>query len=249
MAAAGPDAAPKRRHKVTWNADAIQDSLLEAEKSLLSRLTELAEGQKLDISGMPAEDVPLELAKRLASSQEALALRRSHRRAGVSFLNIWKTGGMEGWAVDIRLAALDSDSDGLLDDETVSAYFAMGEKIVTACESFATNNGVVAALMISVLLPVTIDFFIQYDDIFPNETVRRSLENDPNASDVLKVLVLDGRYGGWDSVDVSFYFNAVAFCLLNVATLLSILLMGASAYAVQRASIARALPSERTAPT
>ena len=225
-----PSPRSQQGRKVAWNAETIQKSLLDAEKSLLNKLMQLENQQTRKVS-LEEREIPNELAKQLRHFQGDFngILERRSKKMCISFMDLWKSGGMESWAVDIRLAALDNDGSGLLDDDTVKDYLAMGENIVKACEDFATNNGVVGALMISVLLPVTIQFFIDYDDIFADETTLRALEAHPNASDVLQALALDGRYGGWESVDVSFYLSAVAFGLFNVATILAIVLVGSSA--------------------
>jgi len=214
-----------------WNPEAIRSSLLEAETSLLERLKILApdECKHLPKEAPDPEKVPSLLAAQLLNVQDAL---QKAKAPSASLLSLWKRGGHEGWAVDIRLAALDSDSDGILDDQTIENYMQIGARVVDATKDFATNNGVVGALMVSVLLPVSVQMILDYDSVFNDESSELLLaeqERVAGAAPVVQLATLNGRYGGYANLDVRFYCNAVAFMLMTLATFLGIMLVAVCA--------------------
>jgi len=219
----------------SWNPQAIHSSLLEAEASLLERLSVLAPECKQNVEKAPKENpdgIPQILADQLKAAQAVLKAQHAARNSAINMLSIWARGGHEGWAVDIRLAALDHDSDGILNDEIIDDYMQMSERVADGVKDFATNNGVVAALMISVLLPLSIQMINDYDTIFEDETEARALAAQEQAAGTFQSVqyaTLDGRYSGWDNVDVPFYCNAVAFVMINLSSLLAIMLVAVCA--------------------
>lgn len=186
----------------SWNPQAIHSSLLEAEASLLERLSVLAGTQQNVIKATKEnpDGIPQILADQLKAAQAVLKAQHAATNSAINMLSIWARGGHEGWAVDIRLAALDHDSDGILNDEIIDDYMQMSERVADGVKDFATNNGVVAALMISVLLPLSIQMINDYDTIFEDETEARALAAQEQAAGTFQSVqyaTLDGRYSGW----------------------------------------------------
>jgi len=85
------------------------------------------------------------------------------------------TGGHEGWAADIMMSSLDHDNDGLLDEKDMRLYLKSGEKMVDAFKGFAETNGIVGALILSVVYPLALQQEIEHFDFC-------FLEDDSNGS-------------------------------------------------------------------
>lgn len=60
--------------------------------------------------------------------------------------------------MDVRMASLDEDQDGVLDDDEIERYLEIGEKLVDATQGFASNNGIVGGLILAVVFPVAIEY-------------------------------------------------------------------------------------------
>ena len=137
---------------------AINKAVREAEESLLERLNLATGGMK-----MVQERTRVRRNSKAAemSAGKELAKRLSQLNAeqlNMSFLDVWRTGGHEGWAMDVRMAALDEDQDGVLDDDEIDRYLDIGEKLVDATQGFASNNGIVGGLILAVVFPVAIEY-------------------------------------------------------------------------------------------
>jgi len=73
------------------------------------------------------------------------------------------------------MSSLDHDNDGLLDEKDMRLYLKSGEKMVDAFKGFAETNGIVGALILSVVYPLALQQEIEHFDFC-------FLEDDSNGS-------------------------------------------------------------------
>lgn len=97
-------------------------------------------------------------ARGFTLSDDSLAFRASRAREK---LRPWAEGrmhmqnlGLEGISALLRLAWLDKDGDGQVSKEEFAQYEVQGEKLVNDAISLNTNIGIVAALMLTMHLPM-----------------------------------------------------------------------------------------------
>ena len=127
------------------------------------------------------------------------------RRRITAFTDTLMNGGLEAWAMDIKVAAIDVDQTGDLSEEELRGYVTLGETLIKSYEDFLINNGVVGALFLSMLFGRLVD--------------GAEVEN------------LDEFYNGQldDSLRLRVYADITSTCLLSVAAVLAIGLIVQSA--------------------
>ena len=67
-------------------------------------------------------------------------------------------GGYEGASTMLKVASLDTDGDGTVDANELDAFDGIGQEVVGNVLGFLTNAGVVAALLLSIVYPLMIQF-------------------------------------------------------------------------------------------
>ena len=158
----------------------VDKAVLDAEKSLVFRLGRIKYSKETkfvdqigdlkkrimkNVSGNVERDEIPKLLKEILEhwhrkveqehkNQSLLSLPR--RLLGVT--SVLLHGGQEAWASDIMLATLDANHDGQLTDKEYTQYLEHGQRVVDAIQNFATNNGVIAALFLSMVFPMALDY-------------------------------------------------------------------------------------------
>ena len=83
-------------------------------------------------------------------------------------------GMNEGLCQALQLAALDEDGDGKLNETEVERYYVEGQKMVDTCLNTFLNQGVVSALMLSIVFPLAVEehrLTIDWDGSYGDSTV------------------------------------------------------------------------------
>mmetsp|Transcript_28193 Transcript_28193/g.65171 ORF Transcript_28193/g.65171 Transcript_28193/m.65171 type:complete len:278 (-) Transcript_28193:138-971(-) len=83
---------------------------------------------------------------------------------------IMKYGGAEGLAVKVVLCKLDTDGSGSVNESELEAAQDLAARSVDAAANLCMNWGVVAALVLSMLLPVTFEDLVINEEIVQNCT-------------------------------------------------------------------------------
>ena len=160
---------------------AVNNTLKEAELSLFLRLRKLKRLKAQDakdawvlqeleeLQGLSDKEIrrrvaanELDISQALSTKLETISgqdhsITDLQDQRTTSVLGILFSGGHEAWASDVMVASLDVDHDGVLNDDEIEKYIQQGEHLVGSFQDFTVNTGVVSALILSIIYPLTLE--------------------------------------------------------------------------------------------